>query len=270
QAKNIRLQKALDTDAGNITGDPRRLQQVLWNLLSNAIKFTPQGGAIRVTLRRVDGAVEFAVTDSGIGIKPEFLPHVFERFRQADASTTRRYGGLGLGLAIVKHLVELHGGTVHVDSAGVGEGATFSVAVPARAPGEAPAPLESFYDLPSLSGLTVLVVDDVRDTLDLLDRILSNAGATVITAENAQEALDQVERAQPAVIVSDIGMPDMDGFEMMRRVRACGVDAPAIALTAFARAEDRAKALSVGYMRHMGKPVEPRELIGAVAALARH
>jgi signal transduction histidine kinase len=266
-AKNIRLQKSFDVCAVAVAGDPRRLQQVLWNLLTNAIKFTPKGGAVAVSLQEADGAVKIAVTDSGVGIKPEFLPYVFERFRQADASITRRYGGLGLGLSIVKHLVELHGGTVEAGSAGTGLGATFTVTLPVRGAQRASG-APALPGSPSLAGLKLLVVDDVRDTLDLLERVLSDAGAQVVTAESAAQAMAWLEHEHADVILSDLGMPDMDGFELMRRVRAQGDTAPAIALTAFARREDRELALAAGYTRHMGKPVEPRELIAAVAAVA--
>jgi PAS domain S-box-containing protein len=282
-AKGIRIEKLLDPSAGPISGDPSRLQQVIWNLVSNAIKFTPKEGKVQVLLERVNSHIEISVADTGIGIKPEFLPHVFERFRQADGSPTRRYGGLGLGLSIVKHLVELHGGTVHVRSAGTGRGATFAVHLPLmvvqrqalnelrhhpRTPN--PRPME-FKPL-DLSGLKILVVDDEPDARDLVKRVLADCNAQVITANSAEDALLLVEMERPHVLVSDIGMPDVDGFELIRRVRALGGarggNVPAIALTAFARSEDRTRALHAGYQAHVTKPAEPSELIATVASAA--
>ncbi|CAN5473640.1 ATP-binding protein [soil metagenome] len=277
-AKGIRLRKMLDPDAGPLSGDPSRLQQVIWNLLSNAIKFTPRGGKVQILLERENSHVALRVADTGTGIAPEFLPHFFDRFRQADGSTTRRYGGLGLGLSIVKALVELHGGTVAVSSAGEGLGTTFSVSLPISA-----VQLESEQGFglhlkrtqrkdegQDLSGVTVLVVDDEVDARDLLARVLGDRNARVITSSCAAEALGMVESERPDVLLSDIGMPHKDGFELLREVRSLGQEKggmlPAIALTAFARAEDRARALSAGFMVHISKPVNATELIATVAS----
>jgi PAS domain S-box-containing protein len=282
-AKDIRLQVVLDPFAGPVRGDPNRLQQCFWNLLSNAIKFTPKGGRIQVSLERVNSHVEVCVTDSGQGIKPEFLPHVFERFRQADASTTRRHGGLGLGLSIVKNLIELHGGSVRVDSPGEGQGATFCVELPVMAlyvpePEASPEPARTvtlqaaLVDQPSLDKITVLAVDNEPDARDLLKRVLEECGARVLVAASAEEGLLLVQRERPDMIVSDIGMPGVDGYEFIRQVRRLppeeGGKTPAAALTAFARAEDRTRALRAGYQTHVAKPVEPAELAAVVASLA--
>jgi PAS domain S-box-containing protein len=279
EAKDIRLEKLLDPAAGPISGDPGRLQQVVWNLLSNAIKFTPRGGKVQVVLERVNSHIEVSVADTGIGIAAEFLPYVFERFRQADATTTRKFGGLGLGLSIVKHLVELHGGTVRLQSAGEGLGTTFTVRLPLavvrRSVGEEPrrhprAPREASQDyrVADLSGLRVLVVDDEPDARELLRQVLADCGAEVIAAAGAAEALALLTRERPQLLVSDIGMPEADGYELLKRVRALGERLPAIALTAFARSEDRTRALRAGFLVHVAKPVEPSELVATVAAVA--
>ena len=281
--KGVRLESRLDENAGTISGDPGRLQQVVWNLLSNAIKFTPKDGTVLVTLARTDSFVRISVADTGSGIKAEFLPYVFERFRQGDASTTRNYGGLGLGLAIVKQLVELHGGTVHAESDGEGKGATFSVQLPismfreasgTRAQSSTNSSLRATYEFRpvNLSGIRVLIVDDVADARELMKRMLVECGADVLTAASAEEGLSVIQAASPDVLVSDVGMPNVDGFELVRRVRALG-DArgggvPAIALTAFARTEDRIRALRAGFQVHLAKPVEPSELIATVASVA--
>jgi len=283
-AKGIRLETELDPDAGPISGDPGRLQQVVWNLLSNAIKFTPRDGTVQIILERVNSHVEIRVADTGIGIKPEFIPYLFERFRQGDASTTRKYGGLGLGLSIVKSLVELHGGTVAVSSDGEGRGTTVTVRLPLttvsrrteeleraqpRTRGSAPAysPIES-----ELAGLKVLVVDDQPDARDLIKRVLEDSGAEVFSAATAAEALALLKVWRPDVLVSDIGMPEADGYELLRRIRALGVERggkiPAIALTAFARSEDRTRALRAGFVVHVSKPVDPSELVATVASVA--
>ncbi|HUG53807.1 MAG TPA: ATP-binding protein, partial [Vicinamibacteria bacterium] len=283
EAKGVRLEKVLDSTAGPVSGDPGRLQQVVWNLLTNAIKFTPRGGKVQVLLQRVDSHVEVTVGDTGTGIEPEFLAHVFERFRQADASATRQFGGLGLGLAIVKNLTELHGGTVRVHSGGRNEGSAFTVCLPLTVmhrgdeadprahPGAAEAGVLDFRPT-DLSGLKVLVVDDQEDARELIARVLGECKAEVITASSADEALLLVERERPHVLVSDIGMPDVDGFELLKRVRALGADrggrVPAIALTAFARSEDRTRALHHGFRVHVAKPVEPAELVATVASVA--
>ncbi|MEO8202622.1 MAG: ATP-binding protein [Betaproteobacteria bacterium] len=283
-ARGIRLAKVLDPSAGPINGDPQRLQQIVWNLLSNAIKFTPKDGKVQVVLERINSHIEISVADTGIGIRPEFLPHVFERFRQADASTTRLYGGLGLGLSIVKQLVELHGGTVHVQSEGEGRGTTFSVHLPVTVvhrgrpgderlhPGRTRArPAPDFRPV-DLSGVKVLVVDDEADARELIRRVLVDCAAEVFTAGDAAEALALVEKEKPDVLVSDIGMPGTDGYELLRRIRALGPSrggaVPAIALTAFARSEDRTRALRAGFQVHVSKPVEPPELVATVANAA--
>ena len=282
-AKGVRLQIALDATADDILGDKDRLQQVVWNLLSNAIKFTPRDGQVSVQLLRGDARVEIRVEDTGRGIRPEFMPYVFERFRQADTSFTRALGGLGLGLAIARHLVELHGGTIDVHSDGDGRGARFTVKLPAAAaqaraatdPGAlaAPAPARrSHGDQPDLGGVEVLVVDDEQDGRDVLTEILQRAHARVTVAASAAEAMDLLARSRPAVLVSDIGMPDEDGFTLMRRVRALpdhrGGRIPAVALTAYARAVDQQQAMMAGYNIHLGKPVDPAELVVVVASLA--
>ena len=284
EAKNIRIQPALDPVAGPVKGDPNRLQQVVWNLLSNAIKFTPKGGRVQVFLERVNSHLEITVADTGEGIRPEFLPHIFDRFRQGDAATTRRHGGLGLGLSIVKQLVELHGGSVRAKSPGEGRGATFSVVLPvlvlkdgghsapARPDGPGPAPcLTDGLAPPRLSGLRVLVVDDEPDARDLLKRLLQNCDAAVTEAGSVGEALALLRDEGPVgVIVSDIGMPDVDGYEFIRLVRAMPAPhaaVPAVALTAFARSEDRTRAMLAGYQMHLSKPIDPAELIAAIATL---
>ena len=283
EAKGIRLEKVLDPNAGPISGDPGRLQQVIWNLLSNAIKFTEKDGKVQVVLERVNSHIEISVADTGIGIRPEFLPHVFDRFRQADGSTTRRHAGLGLGLAIARHLTELHGGAIWAKSAGEGRGATFTIHLPLIAvhrgaaidervhPATSP-PSPLAIAFPNLTGLTVLAVDDERDARDLIRRLLEECGARVLTAGSAEEAIPLVERHRPQLLLSDIGMPNADGFDLLRRVRALGPDRggdiPAIALTAFARAEDRTKVLRAGFRMHVSKPVEAAELCAAIANVA--
>lgn len=274
-AKEIRLHHVLDPIAGTVSGDPGRLQQVMWNLLSNAVKFTPRHGRVQIVLERINSHVEISVADSGVGISPEFLPHVFDRFRQADASTTRQHGGLGLGLAIAKHLVELHGGTIGVRSDGPGRGATFMVALPVRVvqpevqpprPSAPPAAEEI-----SLVGVRVVVVDDDRDARQLIQRVLEDAGAVVSVTDSAQSGIDLVQNDPPDVLISDIGMPLEDGYSLIRRVRNLpkgrGGDVPAVALTAFARAEDRRRALLAGFQMHVAKPVEAAELLVVIASV---
>lgn len=283
RARGIRLETVLDPAAGPISGDPGRLQQVVWNLLSNAIKFTAKGGRVQIVLERVNSHVEIRVADTGIGIRPEFIPHLFERFRQGDASTTRNYGGLGLGLSIVKSLVELHGGAVSVASGGEGLGTTVTVSLPVSVldsleePGDRvhPAPRRAAPLPPivcELEGLKVLVVEDQVDSRELIERVLRDSGAQVLTAGSAREALELLDSNKPDVLVSDIGMPDVDGFELLKRVRALGADRggriPAIALTAFARSEDRTRALRAGFLFHIAKPVDPAELVATVASVA--
>ena len=282
EAKGITLSELLDPAAGPITGDPNRLQQVVWNLLSNAIKFTGRNGRVEVVLERVTSHIEITVADSGIGIKPEFLPHVFDRFRQENASATRTVGGLGLGLALVKHLVEQHGGTVRAASEGEDRGATFTIRLPltvVHRPGNGrerlhprtPNSIASDFKRSDLSGIKVLVVDDQADARELIGRVLAECDAHVLTAGTADEALSAIEKERPDVLVSDIGMPEVDGYELLRRVRALGPSRggrlPAIALTAFARSEDRTRALRAGYLVHVSKPVEPSELVATVASV---
>jgi PAS domain S-box-containing protein len=281
-AKNIRIDRHYAPAVGAVAGDPARLQQVIWNLLSNAIKFTPRDGQVAISLDGRDGYVEITVADNGVGIQPEFKAHVFERFRQGDASTTRSHGGLGLGLSIVKHLVEQHGGTVRVDSAGEGQGASFTIALPAasgpaaarpdRPAYRSPAPPATDMALRDLAGLRVLVVDDEPDARELIKRILSDCHAVVRTAASAAEALAALGEAMPDVLISDLGMPEVDGFALLAQVRALdrqgGATLPAVALTAFARSEDRLRALEAGFGAHISKPVEPSELIATVAAMA--
>jgi PAS domain S-box-containing protein len=284
QAKEIGIQSVLDPAAGPVAGDSDRLQQVVWNLVSNAIKFTPKGGCVQVRLERVNSHVEITVTDTGQGIDSEFVPYVFERFRQADSSSTRVYSGLGLGLAIVRHLVELHGGTVLAYSEGQGKGATFTVKLPllsilvAAAPGEhSPCTIAlsmPFNNPPALKGVRVVIVDDEPDSRDLLVAALEQCEAKVFAFASASEALAAVSQLKPDVLVSDIGMPLEDGYSLIRKVRQLsaeqGGQIPAIALTAYARAEDRTRAIASGFQIHIAKPVEPTELATVVANLARH
>ena len=281
-AKAVRLQLLLDADVGPVFGDRERLQQVVWNLLSNAVKFTPGGGFVKVTLHGDNSHAEITVTDSGEGIKPDFLPHVFDRFRQADGTTTRTYGGLGLGLAIVRHLVELHGGVVRAESAGKGQGATFIVRIPLMLPTEgqveverrqpAQAVVESGEQSQSLDGLRVLVVDDELDARELVTTMLERCGAEVFAAASVGEALERLESWKPSVLIADIGMPGEDGYDLIRKVRDLskerGGRTPALALTAYARTEDRVRALSAGYQMHLSKPVDQLELAAVVARLA--
>jgi len=281
-AKNIRIEKHYAADPGLVAGDPARLQQIVWNLLSNAIKFTPRDGLVGIELARNEASVAITVRDNGVGIRPEFITHVFERFRQGDASMTRRHGGLGLGLAIVKHLVEQHGGTVRVDSAGEGKGASFTIELPlakqqpaaaarARAAMILPTPATPEMTVLDLSGVNVLVVDDDRDARELIKRILSDCGAGVRIAASAREAFAQFKEQVPNLLISDLGMPEVDGFELLDWVRHLtreeGGHVPAIALTAFARSEDRLSALEAGFSAHISKPVEPSELIATVASV---
>jgi signal transduction histidine kinase/ActR/RegA family two-component response regulator len=282
EAKGIRIQKIIDTSVGAISGDPERLQQVVWNLLSNAIKFTAKNGRIQVRLERINSHLEIIVSDTGIGIKQEFLPFVFDRFRQGDSAPTRSHGGLGLGLAIVRHLVELHGGEVHADSHGEGQGATFTVKLPVipvyqrqeieeRVHPRIAALLPQIEATDRIDGVRVLVVDDEPDTRELLKTMLASCGAEVTMAASAKLALEEMQRSQFDVIVSDIGMPEVDGYELMQRIRCLPVElggkTPAVALTAYARSEDRLRALRVGYKMHVSKPIERAELIVVVASI---
>jgi PAS domain S-box-containing protein len=285
-AKEIELKTSLDPLVGSVTGDADRLQQVVWNLLSNAIKFTPSGGRTEVLLEQTGRSARIVVSDTGTGINREFLPHVFDRFRQADSSYTRRHGGLGLGLAIVRHLVEMHGGTVEANSDGEGHGASFTVTLPVlrddgrgirdeRANAQSQLHPSSFIPYPSLSEVWALVVDDEADARELIKMTLEQHGAKVTAVASAAEAIAAIKQCSdnklPCVILSDIGMPGEDGLSLISKVRAMEIygDMPAIALTAYARDEDRARALSAGFEIHMAKPFNPSELIAAVASLAR-
>lgn len=283
-AKDIRLDAALDRPIGVVRGDPERLQQVFWNLLTNAVKFTPKGGQIHVMLARVDDELEVTVEDTGEGIGTEALPHIFDRFRQVDGSTTRRHGGLGLGLAIVKQLVELHGGSVRVRSRGPGKGSSFTVALPLAPDRDVESAIlehgrlsedagaSRFAPSGDVAGVRVLIVDDEPDSQDLVKRLLEDAGARVTTAGSASEALTLIERERPDVLVSDVGMPGQDGYSLLRTLRARPVDqggaTVAVALTAYARPEDRAEAMRAGFQYHISKPLEPAALLSIVASAA--
>ncbi|PYQ64814.1 MAG: hybrid sensor histidine kinase/response regulator [Acidobacteria bacterium] len=277
EAKGVRVERSLDADAGPVLADPDRLQQIVVNLLGNAVKFTPRGGWVEVRLEADGGGVRIQVRDSGEGIDPEVLPHVFDSFWQADASTTRQQGGLGLGLAIVRQLVELHGGSVAAASPGKGQGAVFTVSLPLLRPREATKELPIFVPpaaaapSPPLAGLRVLAVEDDESTLDALTELLSLQGADVAPAASVSQALETLEGFAPDVLVSDIGMPERDGYDLIREIRALGHDAtnlPAVAVTAFASPEDRQRALAAGFQVHLAKPVDPRELTSVIASLA--
>jgi PAS domain S-box-containing protein len=279
EAKEIRLTEAFSSMGGTVMGDRNRVQQIVWNLLTNAIKFTPRKGHVHVVIKRVNSHAEVVVSDTGQGIAPEFLGMVFDRFRQADPSTTRRHGGLGLGLSIVKHLTELHGGTVRVESEGVGRGATLAVSFPLQAvqqrPGSAiaagrTAQVDEAAIKSDLRGVKVLVVDDDVDAVAVVSRILSGNGAEVRGAQSMGEGLDAFKQFSPHVVLSDIGMPGHDGYELITQLRALphGRRVPAVALTALARAEDRTRALRAGFQTHLAKPVDFGELVAVVQNLA--
>ncbi|HEU0179863.1 MAG TPA: CHASE3 domain-containing protein [Blastocatellia bacterium] len=281
-AKAIQLQARIESRSSLVSGDPNRLQQVVWNLLSNAVKFTPKHGRVEVSLERVDSQLQLKVRDSGVGINPEFLPFVFDRFSQANTTSERKFGGLGLGLAIVRHLVELHGGTAQADSPGEGQGATFTVTLPVKAVRDETSEIEraapaarhagSLADAITLDGLRVMIVDDEAETRDLLTAMLTRRGAEVKACASAAEALEEIEQWRPLVLVSDIGMPDEDGYALIGKLRALGAkrggDVPAVALTAYARSEDRMRALASGFQMHVPKPIEAGELIVVIASLA--
>jgi PAS domain S-box-containing protein len=282
ETKGIKINTKIEPGAGIVWGDPARLQQVMWNLLTNAIKFNLKGGSIDVRLERVESHVQIIVNDTGQGISPDFLPFVFERFRQADGTITRAHGGLGLGLSIVRHLVELHGGTIHAESAGEGRGATFTVALPLRAVQEAERKREHLFQAvdetaqikcsPALENMRVLIVDDEADARTLLTTVVEKCGAKVRSVASAHEALEALDNFKPNVILSDIGIPGEDGYALIRKVRALGTEQggkiPAVALTAYAREEDRVRALLAGYQVHLAKPVNPAELIAVLGGLA--
>ena len=284
EAKGVRVQKVIDTGLISIPGDPVRLQQVVWNLLSNAIKFTPRGGRVQIRSERVNSHLEIVVSDTGQGIAPDFLPHVFDRFRQADQKTSRQHGGMGLGLAIVRHLVELHGGTVSATSEGEGQGATFTVMLPISPvyqvdpTGSRVHPAARDLLPPNdinerLDGLNILIVDDEPDTRDLLRQGLEYCGASVRVAGCAAEAVDAIVAEIPDILISDIGMPGIDGYDLIRQIRGLPAEAggkvAAVALTAYTRVEDRLQALRAGYDMHVPKPVELAELVAVAASVAR-
>jgi signal transduction histidine kinase len=283
-AKGIRLVPLLTGGDETIACDQARMQQVIWNLLSNAIKFTPEGGQVTLAWRCDAEKMIVDVSDTGIGIEAEFLPHVFDRFRQQDAAITRRHGGLGLGLSIVRHLVELHGGTISASSEGHGKGATFTITVPlSSSPAESPSNVDApadqdaasptpMDDQPSLEGIQVLVVDNEADARGLVSMILERVGATVTAVESAQDAIEAIRERRPDVLLSDIGMPGEDGYALIRKVRQLNPTEPllpAAAVTAYASAGDRAQAILAGYQAHLAKPIEPSELTAVVAALAK-
>jgi CheY-like chemotaxis protein len=281
EAKNITFETAMDPEASAVSGDAHRLQQIFWNLFNNAVKFTPQGGTVRVEARPVDSCVEVSVTDSGIGISSEFLPYIFDRFRQADGSTTRMHGGLGLGLSIVKHLVQLHQGAVDVQSEGTDKGSTFTVSLPR----ETSVPLQPAENVVSpelggnglpagfskiLEGLRILIVDDEVDSRELVSTILTRCGSEVNSCESVKEALKAFREWKPDLLVSDIGMPLEDGYDLIRKLRnqrsKRAKEIPAIALTAYATQEDRDRALAAGFQMHVAKPIEPEALVRSIAS----
>ena len=282
-ANGIRVDVVVDPRGTLVSGDPDRLRQVLWNLCSNAVKFSERGGRVQVRLKRVNNQVELTVSDNGIGISPEFLPHLFERFSQADAGINRLHGGLGLGLAISRHLVELQGGRIFAHSDGPGKGSTFRIQLPVRSaqaaltegsparPATVGAP--DMPAVPDLNGVHILVVDDDQDALALSREILEATGAAVTTADSGPAALEKLRRGRTNVLIADLAMPRMDGFELIERVRSSEEvrvrEIPAAALTAFARSEDRVRALRSGFQVHLSKPIDPAELMAAAAALAR-
>jgi CheY-like chemotaxis protein len=274
-AKGVRLQAAFESESALVVGDPDRLRQVAWNLLFNAVKFTGDGGSVDVLLARRASHVELTVRDAGEGIDPLFLPYVFDRFRQADSSSRRRHGGVGLGLSLVRHLVEMHGGTVHAESPGLGQGATFTVRLPVTQalPAPAAAPQAPAREVPLLlAGRKVLLVDDEPDGREGLALYLRHRGAAVVCAGSAREALATIERDRPDVIIADIAIPGEDGFRLMERVRALppdqGGSVPAVAMTGYSRDEDRNAALEAGFDAFTVKPVDPSDLAGLLARLS--
>jgi CheY-like chemotaxis protein len=279
ELKGITIHTSFAPNLEPVSGDPERIQQIAWNLLSNAVKFTNGGGEIVVTVGRSGASVSLQVRDTGVGIPPEFLPHLFERFRQADAGTTRVHGGLGLGLAIVRQLVELHGGTITGASDGLGTGATFTVTLPLmfarpdRQPPVGPIAATAPRALADLTAVRVLAVDDDADALTMVRDILEAAGATVTTASDAGSAYAELMAGSPDVLIADLGMPIVDGFQLIDRVRKSDDvgtrTVPAVALTAYARSEDRLRAISAGFQMHLAKPIDPVKLVDAVRALSR-
>ncbi len=279
RAKQVRIETNFESKPGPVRGDPARLQQVLWNLIANAVKFTPRDGKIEVTLKRVGSHVEVCVSDTGDGVPPDFLPHLFQRFTQADSSASRKHGGLGLGLSIVKSLTEMHGGKVWAESDGPGLGSSFHVRLPVSSPSDyggeqplasrVPENIASPSQKPDLKGIRFVVVDDEPDAREVLCRLLLACGATVEGASSALEGLELIRSFRPALILSDIGMPTVDGYEFLRQLRRDGVTTPAVALTAFARSEDRVRSIEAGFQAHLPKPIEPGELLAVIASLTR-
>jgi CheY-like chemotaxis protein len=276
-AKGVDFSATVDPGVGSISGDGARLQQVVWNLLSNAVKFTPRGGRVDLRAERGDGELRMTVADTGEGIAPEFLPHVFERFRQADSSSTRTHTGLGLGLAIVRHLVELHGGSVRVASAGKGGGTTFTVRLPATSASAGAAPraaatiTRSGMPIPTLASKRILVLDDERDARDAIATVLELCGAQVVAVSSVADAVARISGEAPDAIVSDIAMPTQDGFALIRQLRglAGASRVPAIALTAYASAEDQRRILAAGFDAYLTKPIDATELVATIARLTR-
>ncbi|MEA5599583.1 ATP-binding protein [Nostoc sp. UHCC 0252] len=273
QAKSIELKTKLEPNLGQVLGDPSRLQQVVWNLLSNAVKFTEPGGQVEIRLERVGTQAQIQVSDTGKGINPEFLPHVFDYFRQADNTTTRTFGGLGLGLAIARQIVELHGGTIQAESEGDDKGATFTVLLPIKSVESQSSEDEGLTDIPNLQGVNVLVVDDEVDSRDLIVFILQQYGATVRAFASAPLALDAFTLEKPHILVSDIGMPEMDGYMLIRQIRSLppeqGGEVRAIALTAYAGEINQSKILQAGFQKHLTKPIEPTKLATVIASLVK-
>ncbi len=278
EAKSIHINLKLNEDVGLVLGDANRLQQIVWNLLSNAIKFTPNGGRVEVSLEKADSQVQIRVSDTGKGIKPDFLPYVFESFRQADTGTTRKFGGLGLGLAIVRYLVELHGGSVVAHSPGEEQGATFSVTLPMIkervGQGEKLETQEGENShISSIAGLKILIVDDEADTREFLAFLLREYGAKVTVTASAKEAIAALGECKPDLLLSDLGMPDVDGYSLIEQLRTMppeqGGEIPAIALTAYAAETTQTRVLAAGFQRHIAKPVEPMELVSAIAEVIK-
>jgi CheY-like chemotaxis protein/anti-sigma regulatory factor (Ser/Thr protein kinase) len=280
EAKNISFETDMQLDGCFVSGDSNRLQQIFWNLFSNAVKFTPEGGKVRVEVHRSNHTVRIAVADSGIGLNPEFLPYIFDRFRQADGSTTRVHGGLGLGLSIVRHLVQLHNGTIEVQSDGENKGSTFTVTLPlmadtAKQPTEAAATRDGGNNgvpkrlLRALDGLRILVVDDEADSRELVSAILTRCGSDVNCCGSAAEGMKAVKNWKPDLLVSDIGMPVEDGYSLIAKLRKLrskrAREMPAVALTAYATKEDKARTLASGFQVHVAKPIEPEALIISIA-----
>ena len=280
EAKGVRLERRIDLEVGPVLADPERLQQIFWNLLTNAVKFTPAGGVVTVTLWRDNGDFEFIVADTGVGIGAEFLPHLFERFRQAETGTTRQFGGLGLGLALVRHFTDLHGGRVSAESEGEGRGATVRVRLPRGIESEVLASLPATGDGTAtadghgqLESVTALAIDDDADSLRLVRDSLQAAGAKVLCARSAGEAMDVLDGERPDVIIADVGMPETDGWQFITRLRRRDADhggmIPAAALTAYATPDDRRRSLRAGFQMHLTKPFHPGELVDAIASLVR-